>query len=120
MEIFKEMHVIPSKHFFESHCNENPIYVFLFWELQGLNSPNFHIHVFVSDLYISRIGPLHIFPAADIDRSWEYINRSQTHEYGNWDCGRAIPFLGIFGPNFRYWSFALHFKTTRVSSEVSK
>jgi hypothetical protein len=41
------------------HCNENPIYVFLFWELRGL-SPNFHIHVSVSDLYISRIGP-HIF-----------------------------------------------------------
>jgi hypothetical protein len=24
------------------HCNENPIYAFLFWELRGL-SPNFHI-----------------------------------------------------------------------------
>ncbi len=24
-----------------------------------------------------------------------YINRSQTHECGNWDWGRAIPFLGI-------------------------
>ncbi len=30
-----------------------------------------------------------------VDRSWEYINRSQTHECGNWDCGRATPFLGI-------------------------
>ncbi len=29
-----------------------------------------------------------------VDRSWEYINRSQTHECGIWDCGRAIPFLG--------------------------
>jgi hypothetical protein len=38
------------------HCNENPIYVFLLWELRGL-SPNFHIHVSVSDLYIARIGP---------------------------------------------------------------
>jgi hypothetical protein len=28
------------------HCNENPMYVFLFWELRGL-SPNFHIHVSV-------------------------------------------------------------------------
>jgi hypothetical protein len=44
---------------FEMHCNENPPYVFLFWELRGL-SPNFHIHVSVSDLYIPRIGP-HIF-----------------------------------------------------------
>jgi hypothetical protein len=36
-----------------------PIYVFLFWELRVL-SPNFHIHVNVSDLYIPRIGP-HVF-----------------------------------------------------------
>jgi hypothetical protein len=34
------------------HCKENPIYVFFFWELRGL-SPNFHIHVSVSDLYIT-------------------------------------------------------------------
>ncbi len=38
------------------HCKENPIYVFLFWELRGL-SPNFHIHVSVIDLYIPRISP---------------------------------------------------------------
>ncbi len=24
-----------------------------------------------------------------VDRSWEFINRSQTHECGNWDWGRA-------------------------------
>ncbi len=29
------------------------------------------------------------------DRSWDYINRSQTHEFGNWYWGGAIPFLGI-------------------------
>jgi hypothetical protein len=38
------------------YCNKNRIYVFLFWELRGL-SPNIHIHVTVSDLYILRIGP---------------------------------------------------------------
>ncbi len=37
--------------FLRMHCNENPIYVFLFWELHGL-TPNFRIHVSVSDLYI--------------------------------------------------------------------
>ncbi len=26
-----------------------------------------------------------------VDGSWEYINRSWTHECGNWDWGRAIP-----------------------------
>jgi hypothetical protein len=36
------------------HCKENLIYVFLFWELRGL-SPNFHIHVSESDLYIPTI-----------------------------------------------------------------
>jgi len=43
------------------HCNENPIYMFPEKELRGL-SPNFDIHVSVSDLYtcIPRIGP-HIF-----------------------------------------------------------
>ncbi len=39
------------------HCNEYPIYVFPEEELRGL-SPNFHIHVSVSDLYIPRIGPI--------------------------------------------------------------
>ncbi len=39
-----------------TYCNENPIYVFLFWELRDL-SPDFHIHVSVSDLYIPGIGP---------------------------------------------------------------
>jgi hypothetical protein len=38
------------------HCNENRIYLFIFWELRGL-SPNFHIHVSVIDLYNPRIGP---------------------------------------------------------------
>jgi hypothetical protein len=38
------------------HCNGNSVYIFLFWELRGL-SPNFHINVSVSDLYIPRIDP---------------------------------------------------------------
>ncbi len=37
------------------HCNENPIYVFPEKKLRGL-SPNFHIYVSVSDIYISSIG----------------------------------------------------------------
>ncbi len=42
----------------QPHCNKNLIYVFPENELSGL-SPNFHIHVSVSDLhvYIPRIGP---------------------------------------------------------------
>ncbi len=47
------------------HCKENPIYVFLFWELCGL-SPNFHIHVSVSDCFIPK--SVHIFPCSRIGR----------------------------------------------------
>jgi hypothetical protein len=36
-----------------------------------------------------------------VDRFWEYLNRSQTHECGNWVWGRAIPFLGIHKWDFR-------------------
>ncbi len=53
------MHIVSSLRCakFDMHCNENSIYVFLFWELRDL-SPNFHIHVSASDLYIPRIGPV--------------------------------------------------------------
>jgi hypothetical protein len=79
----------------------------LFWELRGL-SPNFHIHVSVSDLYIPRIGPHTYLPAEEqADRLWGYIHRSQTHEYGNCDCGRAIPFLEISVSNFQNLCFAV-------------
>ncbi len=30
-----------------------------------------------------------------VDRSWDYTNRSQTHECWNWGLGRAIPRKGI-------------------------
>ncbi len=36
-----------------------------------------------------------------VDRSWDYINRSQTHECGNWGWGRAIPKKGIDKWDFR-------------------
>jgi hypothetical protein len=57
------------------HCKENPIYVFLFLELCGL-SPNFHIHVSVSDLYSPRIGPH--FSSSKIVRSMVEIYNSLT------------------------------------------
>jgi hypothetical protein len=76
------------------HCNENPIYIFTGKELRGL-SPNFHVHV--CEWFIYSQDRSTYFPAAECtDRLWKYINRSQTHEYGSLDRGRAIPFLGIF------------------------
>jgi hypothetical protein len=54
------------------HCNKNPIYVFLFWELRVLIF-NFHIHVNVSDLYTYSQDRSTYFPAAEqAGRSWKY------------------------------------------------
>ncbi len=36
-----------------------------------------------------------------VDWSWEYKNRSKTHECGNWGWGRAIPRKGIYKRNCR-------------------
>ncbi len=51
------------------HCNKNPIYVFLFWELRGL-SPNFYVHVSVSDLYSQ-------------DRSSYFLQQNRQIDRGN-------------------------------------
>jgi hypothetical protein len=53
-------------------------------ELRGL-SPDIHIHVSVSDLYIPTIGPPNFLQHNRQDRLWEYINRYQLHEFRNWD-----------------------------------
>ncbi len=52
-------------------------------EYRGL-SPNFQIHVSVSDFYIPRIGlPILLEEICrPILGSWDYINRSQTLECG--------------------------------------
>jgi hypothetical protein len=47
-----------------------------------VHSSNFHIHVSVGDLYIPTID---LPNRKHVDRSLEYINRSQTPECGNWD-----------------------------------
>ncbi len=59
-----------------------------------------HSPVSVSDLYIPTID-MPVCCRKYVDRSWEYINHSQTHECGNWDWGRAIPRKGIHKWDFR-------------------
>ncbi len=62
------------------HCKEILIYVFSEKKLRGL-SPNFHTHVYVSNLFIPTIGPLY-FPAAEqADRSCEYMYKSPTETW---------------------------------------
>ncbi len=77
-------------------------------EYRGL-SPNFHIHASVSDLYIPTIG----MPILLVDRSWDYTNRSQTHECWNWGWGRAIHRKGI-----HKWDFRCSVGTERNSSII--
>jgi hypothetical protein len=64
---------------------ENLKQIFPEKEYRG-HSPNFHFHVSVSELYILTTGLPFL-----LDRSWEYINRSQTHECGNWAEAAQYP-----------------------------
>ncbi len=52
-----------------------------------------------------------------VDRSWEYINRSQTHECWNWGWGRAIPRKGIYKRNYRCSVKVAHLTAISVSLE---
>jgi hypothetical protein len=54
-------------------------------ELRG-HRPNFHIHAsFVSDLYIPTIDLPILLQEICGPLLGIYVNRSQTHECGNWD-----------------------------------
>ncbi len=53
--------------------------------------------IYMCEIYISRIS---LAAAKYVDGSWEYINRSQTHECENWDWGHAIARKGIHKWNF--------------------
>jgi hypothetical protein len=66
----------------------------------NVKSPNSYTYRCVRDLIFP--GSVCLFAAAKyVDRSWEYKNRSQTHECGNWDWDRAIPRKGIHKWDFR-------------------
>ncbi len=78
-----------------------PIYVFpetkLLLSKQNYNVlfPSSYTHISLRDLYISRIGLPILLQGNYMDGSWKYIHRSQTHECGNQEWGRAIPRKGI-------------------------
>ncbi len=52
--------------------------------------------IYLWEIYLL-LGSVCLFCCSQIspDSSWEYINRSQTHECGNWDWGPTIPRKGI-------------------------
>ncbi len=84
------------------HCKDDPIYVIPDMKLRGL-VPNFHIHVTVSDLYSHNRSTYFAAGRPTVG----IFNRSHKHEFGNWEWGRAVSFLGIFVSNFRYSVFAV-------------
>jgi hypothetical protein len=59
------------KPYVNTHCKEDPIYVFPEMKLHGL-VPNFHIYVSVNGLYIPMIGPP-IFGSKIGGPVWGYI-----------------------------------------------
>ncbi len=70
-------------------------YVFLFWELRSL-SPNFYIHVFVSDLYIFPGSVPHI-SCSRLGRSIVGIYKSLTDTW-MWK-------LGLVAAKFLFWEY---------------
>jgi hypothetical protein len=71
-------------HTLQRHNTENLKQIFPEKEFRS-HRPDYHIHVSVSDLYIPTID-LHVLLQENmyVGRSWEYINRKQTHECENW------------------------------------
>ncbi len=69
-----------------------PIYVFPEMKLlpkkqnYKVLSPSSYTHISVRNLYMYfQDRSAYIAARKYMDKSWEYINRSQTHECGNWD-----------------------------------
>jgi hypothetical protein len=73
----------------QSHNNENSEQIFPEKELRGYN-PNSCIHVSVIDLYIPLISLAILLQENRWTERYKLLIERE-----NWDCGRAIPFLGI-------------------------
>ncbi len=106
-------------------CTENPIYVFPEMKPCGL-VPISYIRVYVSHLYIPRIGmPISLQQSRQTDPGNISIC-SQIHECGNWEAEHynsvsgnnetAVSFLGIHNRNQTYIRFspALHLQCTHL------
>jgi hypothetical protein len=87
----------------QMHCTENSKQKLPEKKLRGL-VPNFYIHIYVSDLYIPRIGQQTQYSKISGPIVGIYTRKSLTvtvHECRNWERGRAVSFLGIFVSNLR-------------------
>ncbi len=91
---------LPRNTTLQRHNTENSIQILPEKELRGLN-PSFHVHVSERNFYIPIIGLSILLQENIWTDPGKKINHSQTHECGNWDWGRAIPFLEIHKGDFR-------------------
>jgi hypothetical protein len=72
------------------HCNENPIYVFSEKELCGPRPISTFMCLWAIYTVYSQDRSAYSAAGKYVDRSWEYISRSQTHE---WRIGTEAQFL---------------------------
>jgi hypothetical protein len=93
--------------------NINVLFTFMYFQKWNCYFQNRTIMFFLRDLHSYICERFIYFQVQSafsatgkyVDRSWEYINRSQSHECGNWDWGRAIPRKGI-----NTWDFPCNVK----------
>ncbi len=100
---------IPVKYILEQACIARQRKSHLYIPRKGIVRPQSrfpHSCVCACERFYSRIGPC-IFLQQNRQTVVGIYNRSQTHKCGNCDCGRPLPFLGIFVSNYLYCVFAV-------------
>jgi hypothetical protein len=92
----REVFTLRSSVSLSRRCKENPIYVFLFLGIARPQSQFSHSCVCERFIYSQDRSTFFLQQNRQTVHWNMCINRSQTHECGNWVCDSAIPFMGKF------------------------